>query len=219
MITRLFFDLDGTLTDPGPGIVRCMRYAFDKLGAVCPIDDDALASFIGPSLRGTFGTLLETTDSALVERALALYREEYGVTGLFENSVYDGVVDMLERVCATASASFVATLKPKVYADRIVDRLGLARYFAGVYGSELEGRFDDKTDLLAELLAIERIPAADAVMIGDRAGDIVAARAHGIRAIGVLWGYGSTSELADAGADLLCASPGGLASCLARISI
>ena len=219
MITRLFFDLDGTLTDPGPGIVRCMRYAFDKLGAACPHDDDVLASFIGPSLRGTFGTLLGTTDAAVVERALALYREEYGVTGLFENAVYDGVVDMLERACPAASASFVATLKPKVYADRIVHRLGLARYFAGVYGSELEGRFDDKTDLLAELLAIERIRAEDAVMIGDRAGDIVAARAHGISSIGVLWGYGSRSELADAGADVLCASPGELASCLARISI
>ena len=154
----------------------------------------------------------------MVERALALYREEYGVTGLFENALYDGVVDMLERACPTASVSFVATLKPKVYADRIVHRLGLARYFAGVYGSELEGRFDDKTNLLAELLAIERIHAADGVMIGDRAGDIVAARAHGIHSIGVLWGYGSRSELADAGADVLCASPGELASCLARIS-
>jgi len=110
---------------------------------------------------------------------------------LFENALYDGVVDMLERARPTASATFVATLKPKVYADRIVHRFGLAPYFSGVYGSELEGKYDDKADLLAYLLETERIHAADAVMIGDRAGDMVAARAHGVRSIGVLWGYGS----------------------------
>ena len=219
MITHLFFDLDGTLTDPRPGIVRCIRYAMDQLCAACP-GDDVLASLgIGPSLRGTFATLLGTTDRERVERALALYRGQYGVRGLFENALYDGVVDMLERARPTASATFVATLKPKVYADRIVHRFGLAPYFSGVYGSELEGKYDDKVDLLAHLLETERIHAADAVMIGDRAGDMVAARAHGVRSIGVLWGYGSRSELADAGADLLCPSPGELAACLARLSV
>jgi phosphoglycolate phosphatase len=212
----LLFDLDGTLTDPRPGIVRCMRYALDKLGAPCP-SDEVLASFIGPPLRGTFATVLETSDGERVEQALAFYREQYGDTGLFENHVYDGVVRMLDDVGLTASASFVATLKPKPYADRIVDRLGLARYFAGVYGPELEGRFGDKVDLLAHLLATEKIAPAHAVMIGDRAGDIVAARANRVRSIGVLWGYGSESELADAGADRLCVSPGELASCLSSI--
>ncbi len=97
--------------------------------------------------------------------------------------------------------------------------LGLDHYFAGVYGPELEGRFDDEIDLLAHLLATEGISAERAVMIGDRAGDIVAARANRVRSIGVLWGYGSESELADAGADGLCASPSELASCLSRIAI
>jgi phosphoglycolate phosphatase len=83
----LLFDLDGTLTDPKPGIVRCMKHALDKLGAPCP-PDDILASFIGPSLQETFATLLDTSDQGVVERALALYREEYGDTGLFENRVY-----------------------------------------------------------------------------------------------------------------------------------
>jgi phosphoglycolate phosphatase len=214
----LLFDLDGTLTDPRPGIVRCMRYALDKLGAPCPCDD-VLASFIGPPLRGTFATLLETSDRELVERALAFYREQYGETGLFENHVYDGVAQMLDDVRLTASASFVATLKPKPYADRIVHRLGLDRYFAGVYGAELEGRFDDKADLIAHLLANEQVSAKSAVMIGDRASDIVAARTNRVRSIGVLWGYGSQTELADAGADSLCAAPSELASCLSRIPI
>jgi phosphoglycolate phosphatase len=214
----LLFDLDGTLTDPRAGIVRCMRYAFEKLGVPSP-SDDALASFIGPSLRGTFATLLDTSDTDLVERALALYREEYGTSGLFENHVYDGVGPMLEHVRLTASTSFVATLKPKPYADRIVHRLGLGHHFAGVYGPEMEGRFDDKVDLLAHLLATERIPAERAVMIGDRAGDIVAARANGVRSIGVLWGYGSEAELSDARPDGLCASPSELALCLSRLAI
>ena len=214
----LLFDLDGTLTDPRPGIVRCMKHALDKIGAPAP-PDDVLASFIGPSLRGTFATLLETSDRGLIERVLALYREEYGDAGLFENHVYDGVAQMLDHVRLITSGLFVATLKPKVYADRIVHHLGLDRYFAGVYSPELAGRFDDKIDLLAHLVATEGISAERAVMIGDRAGDIVAARANRVRSIGVLWGYGSESELADAGADGLCASPSELASCLSRIAI
>jgi len=101
--------------------------------------------------------VLETADRSLIERALALYREEYGDAGLFENHVYAGVTQMLDHARLVASAAFVATLKPKVYADRIVRRLGLEPYFSGVYGPELEGRFDDKADLLAHLLAAEKI--------------------------------------------------------------
>jgi len=214
----LLFDLDGTLTDPKPGIVRCMKYALDKLGAPCPADE-VLASCIGPPLRGTFAALLETSDRSLIERAVALYREPYGDTGLFENHVYAGVTQMLDHARLVASAAFVATLKPSVYAHRIVRRLGLEPYFAGVYGPELEGRFDDKADLLAHLLATENVSPERAVMIGDRAGDIVGARANGVRSIGVLWGYGSESELVDARADGLCASPGELASCLGRLAL
>jgi len=195
-----------------------MKHALDKIGAPAP-PDDVLASFIGPSLRGTFATLLETSDRDLIERVLALYREEYGDAGLFENHVYDGVAQMLDHVRLITPALFVATLKPKVYADRIVRRLGLEPYFAGVYGPELEGRFDDKADLLAHLLATEKISPERAVMIGDRAGDIVGARANRVRSIGVLWGYGSESELADARADGLCTSPGELGSCLGRLAV
>jgi phosphoglycolate phosphatase len=214
----LLFDLDGTLTDPKAGIVRCMKYALRKLGAPCP-SDDVLASFIGPPLRGTFAVLLETSDRSVVEQALALYREEYGATGLFENHVYAGVTQMLDHVRRVASAAFVATLKPKPYADRIVRRLGLEPYFAGVYGAELGGRFDNKAELLAHLLATEKVPRELAVMIGDRAGDIVSARANRVRSIGVLWGYGSEFELAEARADGLCAAPGELAACLGRLPV
>ena len=212
----LLFDLDGTLTDPQPGIVRCMRHALDKLGAACP-SAEVLASFIGPSLRGTFGTLLETSDQGLVDQAMTFYREQYGVTGLFENEVYDGIVPLLDHARLTTGASFVATLKPKVYAERIVRHFGLAPYFAGVYGPGLDEPTEDKVELLADLLARERVAPGHAVMIGDRAGDMVAARINGVRSIGALWGYGSEAELVEAGADSLCASPSELAACLARI--
>jgi phosphoglycolate phosphatase len=125
---------------------------------------------------------------------------------------------MLDRARDVASALFVATSKPAVYADRIVEHFGLDAYFAGVYGSELDGRFDDKADLLAHLFATAPVAADAAIMIGDRAVDVVAARAHGARSIGALWGYGSEDELRDAGADWLCRTPAELATCIAEIT-
>jgi phosphoglycolate phosphatase len=90
----LLFDLDGTLTDPRLGIVRCMRYALDRLGKACP-SDDVLATFIGPPLRVTFSSLLESADKELIEKAMSLYRERFAETGIYENQLYDGVTDML----------------------------------------------------------------------------------------------------------------------------
>jgi phosphoglycolate phosphatase len=211
----LLFDLDGTLTDPRPGIVACIRHAMEGLGHPCP-DDDALAAFIGPPLRGTFATLLGTTERDRIEAAMALYRERFGVTGLFENRVYAGVPQMLAEVAGRVPALCVATSKPTVYAERIVRHFDLDRHFARVYGAELDASLDDKATLVANLLAREKIAAGAAVMIGDRAADVSAARANGLRAIGVLWGYGSEKELREAGADVLCPEPRALARCLAR---
>jgi phosphoglycolate phosphatase len=210
----LLFDLDGTLTDPRPGIVGCIRHALDRLGAPCP-EDDVLARFIGPPLRRTFATLLATTDASRIEAAMGLYRERFGQSGLYENRVYDGIRAMLDEVRAVGPAAYVVTAKPTVYAERIVRHFALDHYFARVYGVELDGRFDDKADLLAHVLARERLPPDGAVMIGDRAADMMAARANGVRGIGVLWGYGSERELREAGADRLCAEPLALITCLA----
>jgi len=218
MTSRLIlFDLDGTLTDPRPGIVSCMRYALDQLARSCP-PDEVLASFIGPPLRGAFSVLLETSDIKLIEEAMTLYRQRFADTGLYENQVYEGIPEMLESTRHADYISFIATSKPTVYAERIVKHFGLDRHFAGVYGSELGGRFENKTDLLAFLLENERVPAKVAIMVGDRAADIIAAKNNGIRSVGVLWGYGSEEELTDAGADKLCLTPGELVSCLLQIS-
>jgi phosphoglycolate phosphatase len=206
----IIFDLDGTLTDPKPGIVGSIRFALDQLNISCP-DDDLLASYIGPPLRGTFATLLDTTDVDRIEEAMRLYRQRFAGTGLYENRVYDGVESMLERAGQAAHAVYVATSKPRVYAERIVNYFGLDGHLCKVYGSELDGRWDDKAQLLAHLLETEGVGTHLALMIGDRAADIVAAKANGVRSIGVLWGYGTEDELKGAGADTLCATPQELA--------
>ncbi|MGE5550796.1 MAG: HAD hydrolase-like protein [Bacteroidota bacterium] len=203
----LLFDLDGTLTDPKPGIVRCIRYALDRLAMPCP-SDDTLTAYIGPPLRETFSALLGTVEKEPIEEAVRLFRLRFADTGLYENEVYAGIPEMLDSLRRSEAAMFLATSKPKIYADRIVKHFGLDRYFTAVYGAELDGRYDNKADLLAHLLAMEKIPPAAAVMVGDRASDVAAAKANGVRSIGVLWGYGSEDELAGAGADRLCAKPG-----------
>jgi phosphoglycolate phosphatase len=210
----VLFDLDGTLTDSSPGIVGCMRYALQGLERPCP-PDEALVSFIGRvTLRTTFGTLLESQDQELVESAVRRYRERFADVGFRENRVYAGIPEMLERVRREGRAAFVVTMKLTDDARRIVDHFALAQHFSGVYGAERGGRFEDKAELLAHLLATKKIPPEAAVMVGDRAADIIAARATRVRSVGVLWGYGSERELVEAGADILCATPGDLAECL-----
>jgi phosphoglycolate phosphatase len=206
MLMVLLFDLDGTLTDPRPGIVGSIRFALDQLGSPCP-SDDVLAAFIGPPLRATFASLLETTDASRVEAAMDLYRQRFASSGLYENRVYAGVAGMLEQVGEMATAMFVATSKPAVYAERILQHFGLDDHFKKVYGSELDGRREDKVELVAHLLASEGLDAEAAMMIGDRAADILSAKANSVRSIGVLWGYGSEQELLEAGADVLCRTP------------
>lgn len=208
----LLFDLDGTLTDPRPGIVGCMRFALDRLRVSCP-SDDVLASYVGPSLRGTFATLLDTSDAKRIEEALRLYRQRFADTGLYENKVYEGVPAMLDTI---GHLAYVATSKPAVYAERIVSHLRLGHHFRKVYGVELDGRWDDKAELLAYLLATEGVEPSASVMVGDTAADIMAAKANEVRSIGVLWGYGSRAELTDAGADMLCRTPSELATHLSE---
>ena len=209
----LLFDLDGTLTDARPGIVACLRHAVEGLGRPCP-GDDVLATFIGPPLRGTFAALLTTIEREPIEAAMALYRERFATIGMFENSVYEGIPETLVDLRPRIAAAFVATSKPTVYAERIVRHFDLDRYFARVYGAALDASLDDKAALVSGLLAREQIAPGTAVMIGDRAADVRAAHANGLRAIGVLWGYGSEQELRAAGADMLCAEPRALAACL-----
>jgi phosphoglycolate phosphatase len=208
-IKNVLFDLDGTLTDPREGITRCIQYALEQLNRPVPAQS-ALEAYIGPPLRSTFALILASTDAALVETAVGLYRERFSATGLFENELYAGVPSMLERLQAARLRLFVATSKVGMFAERILEHFGLSSFFDGVYGSMLDGRFDNKVDLLRHLLASERLAAAESVMIGDRKHDVFAARQNEMLSLGVTYGYGTRAELTTAGADALCDSPAGI---------
>jgi phosphoglycolate phosphatase len=210
----LLFDLDGTLTDNYEGISRCVIHALAAMGCARP-DDLALRGCVGPPLRRSFARLLATDDRERIESAITLYRERYATDGWRENIVYPGIADALSALTAGGNRLFVCTSKPQPYAERIVAHFGLASHILGVYGPGLDGRLDDKRDLMATLLASEKIPLDRCAMIGDRSQDMIAARANNVAALGVLWGYGSREELLGAGAQALVTRPEELPAALA----
>lgn len=198
----LLFDLDGTLTDPAPGILACITHALRALGQIPPPAVE-MRRFIGPPLRQVFAEALGTQDLVRIEEAVRLYRERFSTLGLYENAVYPGVAPVLGRLAGAGFALRVVTSKAHVYADRIIDHFELRQFFPRVYGAELSGERSSKAELLRHVLASESIEPGDACMIGDRLHDIEGARAHGIATLGVSWGYGSREELQAAGADLV----------------
>ena len=203
-IETLFFDLDGTLTDPKPGITGSIQYALKKLYRPVPSQDE-LAWCIGPPLRASFVTLLGGGEHA--DRAVELYRERFSDGGLFENSVYPEIEGVLAKLGQSGFRMFVATSKPHVFARRIIDHFGLNSYFERVFGSELDGTRVHKADLLAYALEQTDADPSRSLMIGDHSHDVLGAKANGMDAIGVTYGYGSREELIAAGARQLCASP------------
>jgi phosphoglycolate phosphatase len=197
---RLFFDLDGTLTDPREGIVACLRHALEGVDVPPPSDDD-LARLIGPPLQQSLRGLLGTERAHLAATALELYRVRFRAVGMFENRVYAGIPEALAALRHAGWRLSVVTSKPHTFAVPILDHFGLVESFASVYGSELSGERTDKAELIGYALRAEGAPAEQVIMIGDRSHDIVGARANRVQSRGVLWGYGTREELADAGAD------------------
>jgi phosphoglycolate phosphatase len=203
-MNTIFFDLDGTLTDPKPGITGSIQYALQKLDLPVPTQDE-LTWCIGPPLRASFVTLLG--GESLADRAVALYRERFADVGLYENSVYPDIEQVLATLRQSPRRVFVATSKPQVFAERIIDHFGLRSYFDRVFGSELDGTRVNKGDLLAYAIDTTGVDPSQTLMIGDRSHDMVGAKNNGIRGIGVLYGYGSEEELVGAGASHVCATP------------
>ena len=204
--SNLLFDLDGTLTDPKVGITESIRYALAKMERPYP-PDASLDWCIGPPLQEPFATLLQTDDPQLPVEALRLFRERFGTVGLFENTPYPAIAPVLQTIQAAGLRLFVATSKPAVYAQQIVDHFDLARYFLVVYGSELDGRLTHKNELIHHVLQQETLDPAQTLMIGDREHDILGAKANQVTAVGVTWGYGSAPELTAAGALTLLDHP------------
>jgi phosphoglycolate phosphatase len=202
----LFFDLDGTLSDPSEGITGSIQHALKCLGRPYPGKSE-LKQYIGPPLRWTFPRLLGNEDESLIETALFYYRERYANVGLFENEVYPGALELLQKLHDRGHGMYVVTSKPKVYSDRIIRHFGLDRYFIEVYGPELDGRFDEKVELIEFILHERSLDPKRTIMIGDRARDVESGRAHGTHTIGVTYGFGSLEEIAAARPDRICHSP------------
>ena len=202
MVTHIYFDLDGTLTDPYEGITKCILYALDELGFPHP-DDDYLYSCIGPPLWDTFPELV---GNDLTRKAVDLYRERFVDVGWQENRPYDGIHDALEAVADADHTLFVATAKPHKHAARIIEHFGMGEFIHNVYGSELDGTRGTKTDLLR--FALEKNPGAERhIMVGDRKHDLIGAIANDMTPVGVAWGYGSIAELNMAGASAIAERP------------
>ncbi|WOH53200.1 HAD family hydrolase [Bradyrhizobium sp. sBnM-33] len=207
----IYFDLDGTLTDPKPGITRSIQYALQRLDHHTIPTEDELTWCIGPPLRSSFVKLLGDHSA---DRAVTLYRERFSDIGLYENGVYDGIDEVLTALRASGHRLFVATSKAHVFAERIIDHFGLRKHFERVFGAELDGTRVDKSHLLEYALKEVSVDPTKALMIGDRSHDMVGAKSNRMKGVGVLYGYGSRAELIEAGAHRVCATPGAILSCI-----
>ncbi|HYL81496.1 MAG TPA: HAD hydrolase-like protein [Candidatus Acidoferrum sp.] len=202
------------MTDAKEGIERCIRHAVQSVGGDVPFGAD-LTKYIGPPLRESLAVLLRNPTEERLEEALRRYRQRFEATGMYENEVYPGIPELLECAGAMSWRAYVVTSKPEAYAKRIVRYFRLDGFFAGIYGSQMDGKLARKEDLIGQVLNVESIPAAHAVYIGDRDVDIRGAQANGVDSIGVTYGYGSRQELESAGATWICDSPAAVREVLA----
>ncbi|QLE41252.1 HAD family hydrolase [Nostoc sp. C052] len=217
LISAILFDLDGTLTDPKLGITSCIQYALSELG-YRPPDADELHWCIGPPLKDSFSQLLNTLDGTVIEQAILLYRHRFATIGLFENSLYPQIPEVLKVIRSAGYQTFVATSKPYIYATQIIEYFDLSLLFDGVYGSELDGTRSIKGDLIHHILLTEKLLPSTVVMVGDRSHDIIGAKRHHIASIGVIYGYGTEEELKAHGADLIAHSPNDILRLIIRNS-
>ena len=192
----ILFDLDGTLTDSGEGITKCVKLALDHFHI--PVESlDSLRYFVGPPLRDSFVKAGVPEDQ--VEEAIAVYRSRYTNVGLFENVPYPGIRELLEKLTAQGHRLFVATSKPEEMAVRVLQKFDLFRYFQRVCGATMDKSRDSKSAVIAYLLESAG-NGENAIMVGDTAFDVIGAAEHGIGTIGVSWGYGNVEEMRSAGA-------------------
>lgn len=195
---NLLFDLDGTLADPMDAFSSSLEFACDTLG-LSRFSAETTRSLIGPPLHLELPRLLGEAKAALTPEFMRIYREHHGREGIYQYRFYDGMDEAIQRL-GSRHRIFVATSKPKVYADEIFRHYGKTPSFEFIYGSELSGVNSKKGDLIRFAMTERSLSVVGTVMIGDRKHDIIGAKENGIPGIGVTWGYGSAQELQGAGA-------------------
>lgn len=204
MYKTILFDLDGTLTDSAPGIIHSVQYALKKYGIEAR--DSDLRSFIGPPLIHSFQEQFGFDHEKALE-AVVYYREYFTAGGMFENSVYPGIEDLLKKLKEDGRTLCVATSKPELFSKQILEHFALTEYFDFIGGAAMDESRTRKVEVLEYALQEMQADPAEAVMIGDRKDDMEAAHHLGTGNIGVLYGYGSKEELVNAGASVFAETP------------
>lgn len=209
----LFFDLDGTLTDSAEGITNSVAYALSKFGIIIE-DKSVLTPFIGPPLVDAFMEHYGFSE-ADAKKATEFFRERFRDIGIFENNVYDGVRELLEKLNKNGYKLIIATSKPEPFAKRILSHFRIDKYFSLVVGATFDDKISNKTDIIKfAIRKLGDVNKAEILMIGDRNHDIVGAKASGLDSMGVLYGYGSQKELSEAGATYIASTVSDIAKIL-----
>ena len=196
MKKAIFFDLDGTLTDSGEGIINCAAKTLERFGLPVPSRQE-MGVFVGPPLDKTFiefGMPADKTDEAI-----RIFRSRYVTVGKFENFPYPGIPELLKSLQDAGHRLFVATSKPEVTALEVLEHFDLSKYFEKICGATLDGPRSHKEDVLRFLLS-QVDGVENTVMVGDTKYDVIGAKHHNIPCIGVAWGYGKVQDMVDAGA-------------------
>jgi len=204
----VLFDLDGTLTDNGSGIMNAFRYALGKYGME-NLDPALLKKCVGPPLGVSFTSYFGFSKEEAVQ-AISYYREYYSAGGLFENEVYEGVANLLKTLKEAGCRIYVSSSKPEVFCQKILEHFKLDVYFDSIVGSLLDNTRANKDEVIRETFiraGINDTNKNQALMIGDRHYDVEGAHSLGLSCVGVLYGYGSQEELIKAGADWIVEEP------------
>ena len=199
----VLFDLDGTLTDSGEGIINCAIFAMEKLGVPVP-PREKMGVFVGPPLWDPFRDF--GVPANRLDEAVDIFRSRYVPIGKFENTPYPGIREVLETLRNQGRKLYVATSKPEVTAREILEHFDLSRYFSEICGATVDKTRSSKEEVIAYLLSLDGCQE-NSVMVGDTAFDVIGAAAHGIPTIGAAWGYGKTEDMVSAGAAAIAQSP------------
>ena len=192
----ILFDLDGTLTDSGEGIINCAIYAMEHYHLPIPPREE-MRVFVGPPLHQTFAQFGVPQDK--LDEAVAIYRERYIPIGAYENTPYPGIRELLEKLQQEGHRLYVATSKPETTSVSILEHFDLARYFTRICGASFDHNRSTKDQVIAYLLD-ETGERSSMIMVGDTTFDVLGAKFHGIPCIGVSWGYGKVEDMEAAGA-------------------